>query len=262
MILEEVVKKIEQYYPVNYAMDWDNVGLLVGDRSQKINKIFITLDATDEVIDEAVKWGADLLLMHHPLIFRPLKRINSDDFIGRRLLKLIKNDIACYAMHTNYDVMGMADLAAGYLDMKDAEVFEVTYKNEISGKTEGIGRCASLETPVTVKEYGEFVKKRFHIPNIKIFGEADRSVSRIAVFPGSGKSAVGEAVKQGVELLVTGDIDHHEGIDAVAQGLVVIDAGHYGVEHIYIEDMKQFCMKHFEGAEIRTAPIEQPFWIM
>ena len=262
MILKEVLEKIEQYYPTGYAMDWDNVGLLVGDRSQEIKKIYITLDATDEVIDHAIEWGADLLLMHHPLIFRPLKRINDDDFIGRRLLKLIKNNLACYAMHTNYDVKGMAELAGNFLEMKNAEVFDVTYKNDSTGEKEGIGRVATLEHPVTVKEYGEFVKQKFSLPNVKIFGNPDQIISKTAVFPGSGKSAIGEALRQKVEVLVTGDIDHHEGIDAVAQGLVVIDAGHYGVEHIYIDDMKKFCMEHFEEMQIRTAPIEQPFWIM
>lgn len=262
MILKDIINTIEEYYPKKFAMDWDNVGLLVGNSSKEVNKIYITLDATDEVIEEAVKWGADLLLMHHPLLFRPVKSINDEDFIGRRLLKLIENNIACYAMHTNYDVKGMADLAAGILSMQDTGILEITYRDIETGETEGIGRYTDLNKPVTVREYGEFVKERFHIPNVKIFGNPDQLIKRPAVFPGSGKSAISEALNKNVDLLVTGDIDHHEGIDAVAQGLTIMDAGHYGIEHIFIEDMHRFCQKHFDKIQIRTAGIIQPFWIM
>lgn len=259
---DNVIQKIEEYYPPEYAMDWDNVGLLVGESEKEIHRIYITLDATDEVIDDAVKWGADLILMHHPLIFKAMKRVNDGDFIGRRLIKLIKNDIACYAMHTNYDVKGMADLAADILGMEAPEVFEVTYTDENTGEVEGIGRCANLKIPKTVKECGKIVKEKFNLPSIRIFGDPDRVIEKIAIFPGSGKSAIQEAIRQDVDLLITGDIDHHEGIDSVAQGLVIMDAGHYGIEHIYIEDMKNFCRKHFPEIEVKTAAIKHPFWVM
>ena len=106
------------------------------------------------------------------------------------------------------------------------------------------------------------VKKAFDLPNVKIFGEPDMQVHRLGVFPGSGKSAISVSLKKGVDVLVTGDIDHHEGIDAVAQKMAVIDAGHYGVEHIFIADMEHFCREKFPEAEIRTAKIRQPFWVL
>ena len=105
MFCKEIMEKIEKSYPRAYAMDWDNVGLLVGRDDKEVKKIYVALDATDDVVDAAVEAGTDMLVTHHPLIFFGMKKINNLDFIGKRLLKLIQNDISYYAMHTNYDVM-------------------------------------------------------------------------------------------------------------------------------------------------------------
>ena len=90
----KIIEILEAQSPLSYACDWDNVGLLAGNADKEIHKIFISLDATDEAVDEAARIGADLLLTHHPLIFKGIRRVVADDFIGRRLIKLITNDIA------------------------------------------------------------------------------------------------------------------------------------------------------------------------
>ena len=97
---------------------------------------------------------------------------------------------------------------------------------------------------------------------MKVFGELSRRVRRVAICPGSGKSVIGVSIEKGADVLVTGDIGHHEGIDAAAQGLSIIDAGHYGVEHIFIEDMKQYLIQHFQEMEVIGAPISHPFIIL
>ena len=99
MLCKDVMYEIEKEYPLNYALSWDNVGLLVGRDDKEVKRIYIALDATDEVIDEAVRTGADMLITHHPMIFSPTKRIHNLDFVGERILKLIQNDISYYAMH-------------------------------------------------------------------------------------------------------------------------------------------------------------------
>lgn len=265
MICREIMEVIEQRYPKKYALEWDNVGLQAGRSDKEVRKIYIALDATDEVIDEALRWGADLLLTHHPLIFKPLKQVNDQSFIGRRILRMIRGDMSYYSMHTNYDVMGMADLAGEFLDMEEPEVLEVTCVEQDGTENmreQGIGRVANLKKPMTVKECCVFVKERFALPSVKVFGEPEMMVNRIAVSPGSGKSVIGAALKKGADLLITGDIDHHEGIDAVAQKMAVMDAGHYGIEHIYIEDMRKFCEEHFPQIEVKAAQIQHPFWVM
>lgn len=115
MNCNEIIGKLESLSPTAFAEDWDNIGLLVGRRDKEVETIYIALDATDEVIEEAVRVGADMLLTHHPLVFKKLDRVTTDDFIGRRVCRLIKNDVSYYAMHTNFDVMGMADAAADEL---------------------------------------------------------------------------------------------------------------------------------------------------
>lgn len=288
MICRKITETIEARYPKRYAMEWDNVGLQVGRADKEVSRIYIALDATDEVIEEAAAWGADMLITHHPMIFKAMKQINDTHFIGRRVIKLIQNDISYYAMHTNYDVLGMADLAGEMLDMRGAEVLDVTCvepggNRDLAGDgtafgcddgvgarhqtgqeyhEEGIGRVADLEDAMSLRECCDFVKEKFHLPNVKVFGDPDMQVQRIAISPGSGKSVIGAALMKGADVLVTGDIDHHEGIDAVAQGMAVMDAGHYGIEHIFIADMKRFCEEHFAGVEVKTAEIRHPFWIV
>lgn len=110
---------------------------------------------------------ADLLLTHHPLIFGGMKRVVAEDFIGRRLMRLIANDVACYAMHTNFDVKGMADLAAAMLGLEETQVLDVTaYTDDTE---EGIGRVGRLMAPMTVKECAGFVKAAFSLPEVKVF---------------------------------------------------------------------------------------------
>lgn len=260
MICSDIIQKIEEVYPTRYALDWDNVGLLTGRMDKEVHKIYIALDATDEVLDDAVNWGADLLVTHHPMIFKSMKRVTDQDFIGRRVLKMIQNDLSYYAMHTNYDIKGMAELASEYLEMDNTEVLDVTCME--NGREEGIGRVGNLRHEMTLAGCSAFVKEKLQLPNVKVFGDLSTKVHRIAVSPGSGKSVISCALAKQADVLVTGDVDHHEGIDAVAQGLVVIDAGHYGTEYIYVEDMRRFCEKCFPQLEIKTAPVKHPFQVL
>lgn len=270
MVCKEVTDIIEQRYPREYALEWDNVGLLAGRDDKEVRSIYLALDASDEVIRAAREQGADMLVTHHPLIFSGMKRITNQDFIGRRILELVRHDISYYAMHTNYDVLGMADLAGSRMELRQPEILEVTgdgfYQEEYRKETicidsagVGIGRVGRLEKAVTLRQCCEDVKRVFHLESVRVFGDPERLVERIAICPGSGKSVIGEALKKQADVLVTGDIGHHDGIDAAAQGMAVIDAGHYGLEHIFVEDMTAYLEKRLEGIRIIAAPVCHPF---
>ena len=125
MKCKEIIKKIEEKYPVSFAEEWDNPGLLVGDPEKEVKKVFLALDVTDESLEEAVKTDADMIITHHPLIFSGIKKVTEDNFIGRRIIGLIKNDISYYAMHTNFDVLGMADLGADYLELTSGRCWKL-----------------------------------------------------------------------------------------------------------------------------------------
>ena len=256
MKCSEIITLLEQEYGKEYACDWDNVGLLAGSREREVDTVYIALDATDEVVDAASECGAQLLLTHHPMIFGGLKSVTTDDYVGERLIRLIRNDISYYAMHTNYDVMGMAELAADMLDLKDRKVLEEVLDGE------GIGRVGDLSRSMTLEECANFVKERFGLPNVKIFGEPEKQVQRAAICPGSGKSEAKPALSMGAEVYITGDIDHHTGIDMADCGMAIIDAGHYGVEHIYIADMEHFLKENCPELRVYTAPVKQPFQVL
>lgn len=260
MVCKEIIQVIESAYPRDAALDFDNVGLLAGRLEKEVNRVYLALDATDAVISRAVEAGADMLITHHPLIFSPLKSVTNGDFIGRRVVRLIQNDISYYAMHTNYDVLGMAELSEKILGIKNTEVLDVTSVTD--EREEGIGRVGNLEKPVTLEECCIYVKHKLNLGSLKVFGDMEHTVKRIAVSPGSGKSAIRPALEKGADVLVTGDIGHHDGIDAVEQGLSIIDAGHYGTEYIFIDDMKCFLNSRLPVLEVQTEPVVHPFQVI
>lgn len=259
MKCKEILQRIEEVYPADYAMEWDNVGLLAGRYEKEVKRIYVALDATEEVIEAAIRKGADLLVTHHPMIFAPQKKITDAEFTGNRLIRLIQSDMAYYAMHTNYDVLRMSELSAKYLGLSGASVLEVTRDGE---HQEGIGRVADLNEPLDLRACCEKVKDAFGLTHVQVFGDLSGTVKRLAISPGSGKSMIGPALASGADVLVSGDIGHHEGIDAAAQGLAVIDAGHYGIEHIFIEDMREFLEKRLEGVSVTSDPPRDPFLIV
>ncbi|NBH84587.1 Nif3-like dinuclear metal center hexameric protein [bacterium C-53] len=254
-----IIEKLNELSPVSYAAEWDNVGLLVGNEEKEIKSVYIALDATDEVIDRAAECGADLLLTHHPMIFKAIKRVNETDITGRRIIRLIRGDICYYAMHTNFDVMGMADAAADEIALKDREVLEVTYKDEIG--EEGFGRIGKLSHSMTLSECAEFVRESFHLSHVKVFGNPETVLKTAAILPGSGKSTIASALGKNADVLITGDIDHHEGIDAVAAGMAVIDAGHFGIEKIFVPYMRQYLERECRDLTIYEDHSPEPFLI-
>jgi len=257
MICQDIIKLLEVVAPPEYALDWDNSGLLTGNRKKDIRTIVIGLDATDELCDEAIRINADMLITHHPMIFSPLKSITEDTALGSRLIRLIKNDIVCYAMHTNYDTKGgMAKHAADMLGLKNCQVLEETMNGE------GIGQIGILDNTMTTLRLGEKVKEVFGLKNVMIYGNEEKEVDKIAVCPGSGKSVINIAAQKGATCLITGDIGHHEGIDAVEMGMNIIDASHYGLEKIFINNIYKYLKEYCADVEIVPLGQGAPFCVI
>lgn len=259
MKCREVIECLEKLAPKNMALSWDNPGLLAGRMDKEVLSVYLAVDATDEVIEDAINKKVDMLITHHPLIFGSIKSVSSETFIGNRLINLISNDISYYAMHTNFDVCGMADYSAKILGIKDVSVFDVT--GETDDIEEGIGRVGSFTEEMSLLDLAHLVKDRFQIDNVKVFGNLAGKVRRVAISPGSGKSMIDLAVKKRVDCLITGDIDHHAGIDAVAQNVPIIDAGHYGIEKIFIPFMDEYIKKNTE-LKVFCEVFKNPFTIV
>jgi dinuclear metal center YbgI/SA1388 family protein len=256
MKCREIVDLLEQEIPMKYAESWDNTGFQVGNREKEVTHIYVAVDMTDESIEDAIRVGADMMITHHPMIFSPLSAVTTDTLNGRRVIKLIENGICYMSAHTNYDSCRMADLAAECLELTDCEVLE-----EIADGI-GIGKVGNLPKEMTLKECALYVKEKFHIPSVRFFGNGEQKVKFAAICPGSGKSLVKDCHAKGAEVYITGDIDHHTGIDQADESLPIIDAGHYGIEHIYIEDMYQFLCRQCSQIKISKADVKHPFEVV
>jgi len=260
MTCQDIINKLNAYSPEQYACDWDNVGLQIGDHNREVKSVFIALDPSDLAVEEAVRLKADLLLTHHPLLFQGLKRINQDDFIGRRVIKLIENQIGYYAMHTNFDVSHMGDVAANRIELKNTEVLEVT--KEEQNVTMGIGRVGNFQKEMLLSECASLVKDKFSLEHVKVYGDLEKKINRAAICPGSGKSLISEVLMSKADVYITGDVDHHEGIDLVARNVCVIDGGHYGIEKLFIPHMADFFQKEMPQINVFFLNSENPFQIL
>lgn len=259
MKCREIIDIIENMCPLDAACDWDNPGLIVGDKDAEIHSIMVALDATEEVIEAAISQRVNMLITHHPLIFGKIKKINTDDIVGKRLIRLIQNGINCYAAHTNFDVKAMATLAASMLGLEAPEVLEVTDIRD--GVEEGIGRVSDVYES-SAKIWIEKLKASFELENVIVYGDIDKIVKRVAISPGSGKSVIEHAVAKKADLLITGDIGHHDGLDAVESGITVVDAGHYGLEYIFIDYMARVLEHKCNDARIITCKAGVPYKII
>lgn len=243
MRCSEIIKILEELAPESMACSWDNPGLLAGRSDKEVQRILLAVDVTDSVLSQAIELEADMIITHHPLIFKALKKVNDQNFISRRILTMIQKDISYYAMHTNFDAAPgcMASLAGERLGLTGGRTLEAMGVLE-DGREYGIGILGEFEKEMTLRETACRVKEVFELPFVTVFGdlESDKKLKTAAVCPGSGGSTIAEALAGQAEVYITGDISHHEGIDAVACGMPVIDAGHYGIERIFMKFMEQY----------------------
>ena len=257
MRCEDIIKILERQSPVEFACDWDNVGLLVGRRDKNIRKIMIVVDVTEQICQTAISQGVDMIVSHHPLIFGKIDRINDETVLGRKLLSLIEAGIVLYAMHTNFDIKGgMAKEAARLMSLKNTEVLDEQHYGE------GIGQIGIMDKPLTLVALAEKVKEVFSLKNVVVYGNPENMIEKVAISPGSGKSEIICAAGKGAQCLITGDIGHHEGIDAVELGLSVIDASHYGLEKIFMRFMYNYLKDFCTDVEIGIADVGVPFTVV
>jgi dinuclear metal center YbgI/SA1388 family protein len=326
---QSIIQLMEELAPKHYAVPDDKIGLQLGTLHKEISNVLVALDVNDEVIDEAIRLNANLIVAHHAIIFRPLTHLQTDSVAGKLYEKLIKHDIAVYIAHTNLDVaeggvndmmadaIGLSGLAsledvhtdklkklvvfvpedhletvrqalfgagAGWIGQyshcsfniqgtgtfvpeagsdpfigkqgKLEQVREVRletivpqsiekravqamlkahpyeevaydlYQLDLKGRTFGLGRVGKLQEPVTLEQLCKLVKASYEVPTVRLVGDLQRKVQKIAVLGGSGGRYVRHAIFAGADVLITGDIDYHTAQDALAAGLCLIDPGH------------------------------------
>ena len=332
MLLKTIIKKIESKYPLNLAYDWDNVGLLVGDFDMNVEKVLVVLEANEKVIDEAIENNIDLIITHHPFIFKKMNKINTMDLKGKLIHKLIKNDIALYSMHTNFDIAydGLNDYFMKLMGFENSKVLEVTntetlyklavyvpnthvdkvknalsdagaghignyshcsfssqgigsfkgvissmikahpyeevaydiYKLENKGNSVGLGRISKLQDSITLKELCNSIKEKLNMEHIRVVGNLNDKINKVAVVTGSGADMFKKAKRSGADVLITGDMKYHDAQDALDIGMNVIDCGHFDTEDIF-KDAISIYLEDIEGIEVIKSNVNlNPFKII
>lgn len=233
MKTKEIVRILEDSFPCINAEEWDNVGLLVGDMNREVKKIQFSIDATLEAIENAVKNNADMIITHHPLIFKPIKSIKEQEILGKKIRKLIKNNIDVYCIHTNLDstIGGLNDWILKKMGIEESQILELNIENNC-----GIGRVYTLEDETDLNTYIEKLKNILSIPNIRLISkESNKNIKKIALINGSAMSYWRLAKNKNIDLFITGDVSYHDALDAQESGLSIIDFGHYESEHFFYE---------------------------
>lgn len=227
--VKDLCNIIEEFAPINFKEDYDNVGLMVGDSDQEIKSILMALDCTLEVIDEAYNKGCNMIITHHPILFRKPSSITTDTLLGCKLLKIIKNDINVYSAHTNFDSVqnGLNDIIVELLQLPKGKVIApVSKENPYSG----IGRIVELKDGLKLNELCRLVKDKLHIESLRYCGDEEKTIYKLAVINGSGQDFFDRAKAMGADCIITGDTSYHYVSDYNEMGISIIDAGHFGTE--------------------------------
>ena len=250
--VREIFQELDQWAPFETQMDFDNAGFLVGRGEREVRKILVSLDITQAVVDEAAKWGADLIVSHHPVIFHPAKSITDRDPLGRTLLALLEGGVAAICAHTNLDaaVGGVNDVLAARLGLTDTEVLEPSGTDR-QGRPIGIGRAgkAAPGAPTAVADYAAFVKEALGANGVR-YVDAGRPVSRVAVGGGACGDMGHLALALGCDTFVTSDVKYNQFLDARDMGLNLIDAGHYPTENVVCPVLADALRAAFPEVEI------------
>jgi len=246
--VSEVMNIMEEIAPKRLAENWDNPGLLVGSPQSEVGKILVALDANERVVKKAIEIKAELIVTHHPVIFKALKKIRSDLPDGKKLFNLIQNNISVFSAHTNLDSAegGVNDTLAKKLGLNNISPFIINDNNEI-----GLGRIGKLDKEISIENFVEIVKKNLNLSNIKIVKSPnERPVKKIALCGGAGAEFIERASFLGADVYVTGDVKYHEGELAKALNIHIIDAGHFATEYPIVNELANKLKVAFDKKDI------------
>ena len=223
MTVRTIYEKLCERIPEDLREVWDNDGLMCSsDDSREVKRALITLDVTEDIVDYAIAHGFDLIVSHHPLIFKPLNSVTEDSHVARKVIKLIKNDISVMSFHTRADKVegGVNDILAEILGMQGVEPF---------GEGD-LGRIGTLKEELNMEDFSYLLKGLLDCDGVKV-ADALIPVQKVAVVGGDGKSYVSAALKAGADTFVSGRIGYNVMAEAGEMGINLIEAGHFFTEH-------------------------------
>lgn len=249
--VREIYQYLDGLAPFSLQMEFDNAGFLVGRGERAVSKILVSLDVTEEVAEEAAELGAELIVSHHPVIFRPAKSVTDGDPDGRVLLALAEHRIAAICAHTNLDAVagGVNDALAQKLGLVQIEQLHQDGVDG-SGRPYGIGRVGSTTGgPMYAPAFAAFVKEALGANGVR-YVDARRPVRRVAVGGGACADLLRDALALGCDTFVTADVKYNGFLDAKALGVNLIDAGHYPTEQVVCPVLAKWLAAGFPQVEI------------
>lgn len=253
--IKEVTDYLESIAPLHYQESYDNAGLIYGNEEDKVNGVLVSLDLTEEVIDEAIATGSNLIVSHHPIIFRGIKKFTGH-YVDRTIVKAIKNDIAIYAIHTNLDNVldhGVNSKIAEMIDLKETEILASKLNLDDEGRV-GSGVVGSLQNAMTCEEFLEHLKSSMDLKVVKHTDFIPGKVRRIAVCGGSGSFLLESAIAAKADVFVTADFKYHEFFDADGK-IMIVDIGHYESERFTINLLHDLLNEKFRKFAARCTKV-------
>ena len=238
--VREIEQALFELAPREGAMDWDNVGHLLGDPDSEVSRVLVALDITEDVADEAISHGCELIVAHHPVMncrWLPVQSVRSDTPQGHLLLKLLRNGVSAICMHTNLDVAwgGVNDILAEKLKLVDPGPL----------CDNGLGRVGRLEEPMDLADFVRFVSRSLGCNGVR-YASAGKPVCRVAVGGGACGDFEDDAIRAGCDTFVTADLSYHQFLDAKGKGINLIDAGHFPTEDPVCEKLVQYVSDRFQ----------------
>ena len=240
MTVYELYKKLCEEYPCELSCEWDNDGIMCcQDYKKEVKNILLCLDVTEEAVDYAKEKGCDLIVSHHPLVFRGLRALTEENHVARKVMKLLSDGISVFSFHTRADAAeyGVNDALAEILGLENIEPFG-----------DGMGRVGYIKEKTEIEKFAQFVKEKLSSPATSYIGEGD--CHRVAVLGGDGKDCISDAISSGADTYVSGSVSYNAYIDAREMGIKIIEAGHFHTENPVLSRFEQAIKKQIPDAKI------------
>ena len=247
VLAKQIIESMEQWAPPHYAESWDNVGLMVGSKQRDVSKIITTLDITAEAIEYAIAEQAQMIISHHPFIFKALKTLDFDTPIGKKIKKAVKNNINIYSAHTNLDI------AEGGTNSTLSNILELNNVTGLfrTGESSFLGKIGYLKSEMTLSELAFLVKEKLNLNHLVISGDKSTKIKKIGLCTGKGTDSefMQIAKKNDCQCYITGDLGYHDAQYAQEIGLCVIDGTHYFTEVIIVPVLCEYIKSKISNIE-------------
>ena len=245
MTVKELYEALSKKIPESLSCDWDNDGIMCApDLSREVSRVLITLDVTEEIADYAVERDFDLIVSHHPLVFRPISRLTEENHVARKLIKLASNNISVFSFHTRADKVtgGVNDILAEEIGLSDIKPFG----------EESLGRIGTLKEESELEAFCEDVKIALGADSVR-YADGYNTVRRVAVVGGDGKDCIAEAIAAGADTFLSGRLSYNTMEDAADMGINLVEAGHYFTEFPVTSFFEKLILEVSDDAYVEIA---------